>query len=79
MRVTIRLEEQLLREARKRARDSGRTLSAVIEDALREAFARDPADAAKNRISLLTVAGRLQPGVNLDDSAALPDLMEGRS
>jgi hypothetical protein len=77
MRTTIRLDEQLLREAKRLALDTGRTLTAVIEDALRESLARRRTAAPRERIRLRTHAGGgLQPGVDLDDSAALRELMD---
>ena len=77
MRTTIRLDDQLLREAKRLAADTGRTLTAVIEDALREAIARKRAGVSRKRVTLPTFKGQgLQPGVDLNDSAALRDLME---
>jgi hypothetical protein len=50
----------------------------VVEDALREALARRPARGRDRRTELPTFAGgRLLPGVDLDDNAALLELMEG--
>jgi predicted transcriptional regulator len=49
MRTTVQLDEQLLAEAKKVAAERGRTLTAVLEDALREAFARRRAQAGQNR------------------------------
>src|SRR5450756_1611733 len=40
MRTTIRIDDRLLAEAKARAAESGRTVAAVIDDALREAFTR---------------------------------------
>jgi predicted transcriptional regulator len=40
MRTTIRLDENLLAEAKRYAAESGRTLTTVIEDALRTSLAR---------------------------------------
>ena len=78
MRTTIRIDDRLLAQAKARAASSGRTLNAVVEDALRAALARREPDQATKRIKLPTYAGgRLMPGVDLDDSAALIDLMEG--
>ena len=37
MRTTIQLDDQLLAEAKQRVAQTGRTLKAMIEDALREA------------------------------------------
>lgn len=80
MRTTIRLEDGLLREAKALAARSGRTLTKVIEDALRETLARRhvlPTDEGEP-VSFPTFRGDgLMPGVDLDDSAALLDLMEG--
>ena len=78
MRTTIKIDDQLLSEAKARAAASGRTLNAVVEDALREALARRPARGRDRRTELPTFAGgRLLPGVDVDDNAALLELMEG--
>jgi predicted transcriptional regulator len=77
MRTTIKIDDQLLAEAKARAAASGRTLNAVVEDALREALARRPSK-DHDRPELPTFpGGRLLPGVDLDDSASLLALMEG--
>ncbi len=77
MRTTVRLDEQLLREAKELAARTGRSLTAVIEDALRELLARRSERAGGPRVELPTFRGEgLQPGVDLDDTAALLDLME---
>lgn len=78
MRTTIRLPDDLLKEAKKRAAERGTTLTQLVEEALRESLARarDEGDHAEP-VTLTTVDGSgLQPGVDLDDSAALLDLME---
>lgn len=78
MRTTIRLDDDLLTRAKAHAASSGRTLTALIEDALRAALSR-AADTSRRRTARLPThgAGGLQPGVDLDDSAGLLDLMEG--
>jgi hypothetical protein len=77
MRTTIRLDDQLLKEAKQLAIDTNQTLTAVIEDALRERLARQNQPELRQPIRLTVFAGQgLQPGVDLDDSAALLDLME---
>jgi hypothetical protein len=74
----VRLDEDLLREAKSYAAATGRTLTAVIEDALREALARRHKRPERPRVQLRTFKGTgLQPGIDLDDSAALWDLMDG--
>jgi hypothetical protein len=56
---------------------SGKSLTSVIEDALREVLARQRRTGEKNPIRLTTVSGTgLQPGIDLDDSAMLLELME---
>lgn len=76
MRTTIKIDDQLLVEAKTRANLTGRTLNQVVEDALREAFARREASASRLELPVFT-GGRLMPGVDLDDSAALLDVMSG--
>jgi len=76
MRTTVDLPEDLLREAKERAAREGRTLSEVVGDALRTGFARN-SSRSKKTVELPTFnGGGLQPGVDLDDSAALLDFME---
>lgn len=76
MRTTIRLEDSLLADAKAHAARTGRTLTALIEDALREVMARAEAKRKRPEIPTFRGSGGLQPGVDLDDSAALLDLME---
>lgn len=77
MRTTIRLDDGLLAEAKKRAAETGRTLTAVLEDALRESLARRRVVVERKPVRLRTVNGDgVRPGVDLDDSAELLDLME---
>ncbi len=79
MRTTITLDDQLFAEAKRQALKTGRTLAAVIEEALRESLARRRAHVRRERVRLPTYgSGGLQPGVDLDDTASLIDLMEGR-
>lgn len=77
MRTTIDLPDDLLAQAKKLAAELHRTLSAVIQDALREALARRrrPARPVPVKLTTFGEAG-LHPGVDLDDTAALLDLMD---
>ncbi len=76
IRTTIRLDDNLLAQAKAEAARSGRTLTAVIEDALRAAFGR-PTDVRRKRVDLPTFKGNgTLPRVDLDSTAALLDLME---
>ncbi|MGM0428324.1 MAG: type II toxin-antitoxin system VapB family antitoxin [Thermodesulfobacteriota bacterium] len=77
MRTTIRIEDRLLNEAKKMALSSNMTLSGLVENALREMLSRRQNNTEKPKIELITFKGRgLKHGVDLDDSAALLDLME---
>ncbi|HVW90363.1 MAG TPA: hypothetical protein VHC01_12945 [Gaiellaceae bacterium] len=79
MRTTVDIPETLLREAKERAARRGSTLGQVVEEALRATFARTDAAADEGPVELPTYGeGGVLPGVDLDDSAALLDLMEGR-
>lgn len=78
MRTTIRLDEHLLTEAKQLAARRGTTFTALVEDALREQLARGVSAPASERLDLPVFSGGsgFQPGVDLDDSAALLELME---
>jgi len=77
MRTTIRINDKLLAEIRQLAAQTGQTFTSIIEEALRQMLARRQQIAERPPVQLVTVSGNgLQPGVDLDDSAALLDLME---
>jgi hypothetical protein len=76
MRTTINLDDALLAEAKQVAARTGRTLAAVVEDALRESLHRRQRTARQAVELPVFGEGGAQPGVDLDDSAALLDLME---
>jgi hypothetical protein len=76
MRTTINLDDALLAEAKQVAARTGRTLTAVVEDALRESLHRRHRTSRRDIELPRFGAGGVQPGVDLDDSAALLDLME---
>jgi len=76
MRITIKLDEHLLVEAKQRAARSGLTLATVIEQALRESFSHQECREQPPVKLPSWGQGWLLPGVALDDSASLLDLME---
>ncbi len=78
MRTTVNLDDHLLAQAKELAARSHRTLTSVLEDALREVLSRSGGEPRRGRIRL-PVSDRapgVRPGVDLDSSAALLDLME---
>ena len=77
MRTTVRLDPHLLTEAKRHAAENGKTLTSVLEEALRESLARRAAPAKARPVRLKTVRGSgLRPGVDLDDGAAMLELMD---
>jgi hypothetical protein len=79
MRTTVRFDEQLIIQAKKLAAERGTTLTALLEDALRETLARRKPPQRRSKLRLTTFGrGGVQPHVDLDDTAALFDRMEGR-
>lgn len=80
-RTTVRLDAHLLAEAKRYAVETRRTLTAVLEDALRVALARRQSGKRPRRRVRVTTAGAggLLRGVELDSNAALLDRMGGRN
>ena len=73
----MRLDDALLNDAKKLAIDTDRTLTAVVEDALRMALALSQPKNGRKPIKLHTCGGKgLQPGVDLSSNSALADLMD---
>ena len=78
MRTTIAIRDDLLEEAKRRALSRQITLGGFIEDVLRVALSC-PKESANRAppVRLQTFRGQgLRPGVDLDHSAALLDIME---
>jgi hypothetical protein len=76
MRTTISLDEGLLKQARQVALDRGISLNELVVTALRLELYRSAEAPRKEKITLPTFRGRgLRPGVDLDDSGSLEDIM----
>lgn len=75
-RTTVRLPEILVRRAKRKAAVEGRSLTALIEEGLRRVLNEPPAAAEAPRIlpPVSKKTGGLQPGVDLDDTAALQEM-----
>ena len=80
MRTTVRLDPALMAKAKKESARTGETLTAMIERGLRLVLAgpRQSRPRTIIRIPVSRAGGGLRAGVNLDDSAALLDIMENR-
>ena len=72
-RTTVRLPEDLIERAKRKAAAEGRSLTALIEEGLRRVLnERRPGEAA-GRVSLpvSSAGGGLMPGIDLNDAASL--------
>jgi hypothetical protein len=76
MRTTLNLDDNLMREARKRAVREGRTLTSVLEEALRLLLTQ-PRPRRPYRLAWVTTRGTGAPAVDVADRNALYDRMEG--
>jgi hypothetical protein len=75
-RTTVRLDDDLMARVKEFALRNGTTIQRVIEDGLQLLLSRRrPAEGPRPRIVTFKGTG-LRPGVDLDDNAALLDLME---
>ncbi len=77
MRTTIRLDDDLLAAAKQKAAADRTTLTALIEDSLRQTLARRTENRGPRMAIRSLGDAETLPGVDLDDSAALRDLMDG--
>jgi hypothetical protein len=78
MKTTINLPDDLIRQAKKAALDADTTLTEIIVNALREALLKGRRKQPRRKIKLTTYGeGGTFPGVDLDDTSAVLDLMDG--
>lgn len=78
MRTTLEVDDRVLRQAKKLAAEEGKTLTRIVEEALRERLRPKPTGGQRFRLKLLTKTGKLVPGTNPADRDALYESMEGR-
>jgi hypothetical protein len=78
MRTTINLPDDLIRQAKKAALEADTTLTEIITSAVREALGKRKQKPSARVLKLITYGkGGVGPGVDLDDTSALLDLMDG--
>jgi hypothetical protein len=75
-RTTVRLPEDLLRRAKRKAADEGRSLTSLIEDGLRLVVANEQKPAKQKRTlpRVSSAGGGVMPGVDISNSAALQEI-----
>lgn len=79
MRTTIRLSDDLLRRAKKKAAEQGRTLTSLVEEGLKTVLAESRAlRRTRVRLPVSTSTGGTLPGVDLNRSSDLEDRLEDR-
>ena len=79
MRTTIRLSDDLLRRAKKKAAEQGRTLTSLVEEGLKTVLVESkPARRARVRLPISKASGGTLPGVDLNQSSDLEGRMEER-
>ncbi len=73
-RTTVRLQDDLVRRAKRKALAEGRSLTALIEDGLRRVLHDRPPLAERVLPPVSSATGGLMPGVNLEDAAELQEI-----
>lgn len=81
MRTTVRLNDQLMREAKALAVEEGTTFTALIEDSLRERISRSKYQPDRERIELpvSSQGGGLHPWLDpeiISDNSKLADALD---
>ena len=76
MRTTVRIKDDLLQRARKRATEEGRTLTSLIEDGLVLVLTKSKVARRKRVVLPVSQAsGGILPGVDLNRSGDLEEVM----
>jgi predicted transcriptional regulator len=78
MKTTLKLDDQLMRTLKRRAAETGRTMTELVEEALRELLDRRPRPDEAREFRWVPVRGKLRPGIDLNDRDSPLDAMEGR-
>jgi hypothetical protein len=77
MRTTVRLSDELLRKAKKKAADEGRTLTSLLEEGLRTVLvSAKPQRRKRIDLPVSKCTGGTLPGIDLNRSADLEDYMQ---
>ena len=76
MRITIRINDDLLKQAKKQAADEGRTLTSLVEDGLTLILSK-PKTSRRKRVELpkSKATGGTLPGIDLNRSGDLEEVM----
>lgn len=76
-RTTVRLDAQLLKNAKRYALERDKTLTAVIEEALRDKLEDENSTSQEPFVPITYSSGGPRPGIDLSNSSLLQDIMDG--
>ncbi|WP_298329486.1 ribbon-helix-helix protein, CopG family [Haloactinopolyspora sp.] len=76
MRTTVNLPDELYRAVRVKAAEEGRTVTSILEEALRKVLAEAADERSAYRVRPLKGDTTAADDLPLDDNAAMRDLME---
>ena len=76
MRTTISIDDDVIRRAKLRATEEGKTLGQLVTEALRERIGRRPRSRRERYEPVTFGEGGALPGVDLTNNAAVRDLMD---
>jgi zona occludens toxin (predicted ATPase) len=76
MRTTLNIDDEIMRLVKRRAVESGRTITELVEHALRREVSGQQPRASHFILRWSAVAGKAQPGIDLTDRDSLYDAME---
>jgi len=77
MRTTLNLDDALMRNLKRRAAETGRTLTSLVEEAIGSLLDGETEPTPDYRLRWVIVEGGARPGIDLSDRDALMDLMDG--
>ena len=77
-RTTVRLPDELLRRAKRKAAAEGRTLTSLIEDGLRHVVSERAKKPLKpiEKLPVSTATGGILPGIDISDSASIEEMYD---
>lgn len=75
MKVTLNLDDEILRRAKTRAADEGISLTRFVEDALRSKL-MDSEPKEPFKLNIVTVQGHAPPNVDISDRDALYEVLD---
>lgn len=76
MRTTVSISDELLRAAKTRARQTGKTLGEIVEAALRRELSDGPRDGERPVVPVFRGGTGPRPGIDLSSNAALYEALD---